>query len=193
MAWTGRTKTKAQIGGRHGGEVRVGDHYVPRHVVMQGEGEDGHPDIELRFEVRDGRPTCVGLEIRAKADGRGVRAADLQMFNLDVLTADAFTEFATPVEAGDRSAEGGVTAWGLDRREAEAANREFQRAMTGRRVSRAELERVAETYRRHRESSPTRAVMEVLGYGSESTAARRVKQAEEAGLLTPTSPGKRRS
>jgi hypothetical protein len=50
-------------------------------------------------------------------------------------------------------------------------------------VTRAELAEVARVYREHIDASPTSAVRLVLGYGSERTAARRIKQDEEAGAL----------
>ena len=60
-------------------------------------------------------------------------------------------------------------------------------------VTRAELEEVARIYREHVDASPTRAVAMLGGYASERTAARRVQQAREAGLLPKTTPGKRRA
>jgi hypothetical protein len=59
-------------------------------------------------------------------------------------------------------------------------------------VSRAELEEVAQVYREHVASSPTRMVAMLCGY-SERTAARRVQQARAAGLLPKTTPGKRKA
>ena len=58
--------------------------------------------------------------------------------------------------------------------------------------SRAELERVASIYAEHVDRDPVAQVQVLMGYGSSRTAARRVKEAEEAGLLSRTTPGKRR-
>lgn len=55
----------------------------------------------------------------------------------------------------------------------------------------AELEDVARIYKEHVAGKPTDAVATILGY-SPRTAARRVKQAEEAGLLPQTVKGKKR-
>ena len=59
-------------------------------------------------------------------------------------------------------------------------------------VTRAEITKVAETYLKNADADPTTAVQNLLGYGSRRTAERRIKQAEEAGLLPRTTPGKRR-
>ena len=126
MAWRGKTRVGSKFGGRHGGLTQIGDVAVPRVAVYAHDGDIGEPDLEVTFEVRDGRPECVDFHVRAKPDGRGIRTADLQMVtNLD--------------------------------------------------------------------ASPTAAVRMLLGYKSERTAARRVQQAREAGLLPATTPGKRKA
>ena len=56
----------------------------------------------------------------------------------------------------------------------------------------AELEQVARIYQEHIDRGPVEAVKQLMGYGSTRTGARRVKEAEAAGLLPATTPGKRR-
>src|SRR6266536_2767929 len=94
MAWRGKTHVEGLLGGRHGGLVRLGDAVVPHRVVYSLEGEGGEPDLKMYFEVRDGRPECTGITITVKPGGRGIRTADLQVFNLDVMTANVFTTVA---------------------------------------------------------------------------------------------------
>lgn len=144
--------------------------------------------LVAHFEIRDGRPECVGFHVESKPKGRGIRTADLGIFNIDGLVDAAFSTFAvgaggTPL-TGPRPPE-----------QVASASREVHRARKGRprATTRAELERVAEIYRQHIDSSPIQAVRQVCGYGSERTAARRVEQARAEGLLPKTTPGKRRA
>jgi hypothetical protein len=181
MAWEGKQKVTGLTGGQHGGMVALGDTVVPPKAVMTFEGAKGSPDVEMNFEIRDGRPECVGVNIQAKKDGRGIRSADLAMFNLDNLVTGVFAQLATFPAAKDDA-------------EWFAAERDVHEARSARRgaVTRAELDKVAEVYREHVNASPTRAVALLLDY-TERTAARRVQQAREAGLLPKTTPGKRKA
>lgn len=173
MVWEGRTWNSGT-----GGLVALGNAVVPREALMTFEGVDGSPDATMRFEVRDGRPECVEIIVRAKPDGRGIRSADVGLFNIDTITVNVFHDLGTI----------GVT----DERAFIATRRALQEARSSRRgtVTPEELERVAKAYRENPDA-PTRAVALLLGY-TQRTAARRVKQAEEAGLLPVTTPGKKR-
>jgi hypothetical protein len=143
----------------------------------------------MTFEVRDGRPECVEVHVRAKPDGRGIRTADLQVLNVDAAAVNTFA--AVALKPG-----GGTWSWMFktDEEEARRNLRTIHEARMARRgkVTRAELEQVPAVYREHVASSPTRAVSLQLGY-PERTAARRVQQAREAGLLPQTTQGKRRA
>lgn len=192
MVWSGRTRVYGRTGGRYGFEVRLGDAMVPRHAFFDLEGENGEPDLRVHFEVRDGVPTVVDFHVSAKGSGRGIRSSDLGMFNLDNFTTNVFQHLATVVVGEGEHA---VTASPpTDERQAWRARAGVDDAVKtrGRGVTRAELERVAAVYREHLHGSPNLAVKNELGYGSERTAARRVKQAEDAGLLPKTTRGKRR-
>jgi hypothetical protein len=173
MVWEGRTRVVGQ-----GGLIALGDAVVSREALMTFEGEEGSPDATMRFEVRNGRPECVEIVVRAKPDGRGIRSTDVAMFNIDTIAVDVFYDVGTI----------GVT----DERAAVNTHRATQEAHASRRwaVTREELERVAKVYHENPQA-PTQAVEMLLGY-SKRTAARRVKQAEEAGLLPATTTGKRR-
>jgi hypothetical protein len=109
--------------------------------------------------------------------------------NLD-LTAEYLYAAVTPVPDGNAF----NWMWRQTEENADRARRAVYEARKARRgpVSRAALEEVAKVYREHLEASPTRAVSLLLGY-SERTAARRVQQAREAGLLPATTPGKRKA
>jgi hypothetical protein len=80
-------------------------------------------------------------------------------------------------------------------RESWEADGILQRAFAGRSrgATPGELQLVADVYRANIDGNPTRAVKEDLGYASDRTAARRVERARAAGLLPPTTPGKRKA
>jgi hypothetical protein len=190
MAWRGRTRVGSKFGGRHGGLAQVGGVVVPRTAVYAHDGDTGEPDLEVTFEVRDGRPECVDFHVRAKPGGRGIRTADLQMVsNLDAMATNLYAAVAP--EPG-----GNAFNWMWRRTEentarAERAVYEARKARRGT-VSRDVLEEVAKVYREHLDASPTQAVALLLDY-SPRTAARRVQQARAAGLLPQTTQGKRKA
>lgn len=186
MAWVGRLEISAKSTSRRGW-VQLGDYLVPPKVTATLDAENGDPDLVIQFEVRDGRPECVSFTVRSKPKGRGIRTADLGVFNIDSMTASVFSRFAL--------APGGTPLSGPPPEQASAAIREVHLARKGRprTATRTELERVAQVYREHVDASPVRAVQTLCGYGSERTAARRVQQARAAGLLPETTPGKRRA
>lgn len=191
--WAGRITTKANV---RDGHVMVGETLVPRRVTMTFLGDNGFPDLTAVFEVRDGRPDCVEVRVTAKPDGRGVTAADLSVLSPDGMARGALMQHATrrverTPDGGTKAAFGSVSerdAWAMlgDLTEAQAVRR------TGR-ITRSELEEVAQVYRDHLDGHPAEAVHRILGYGSQRTAARRIKAAEDAGLLPRTTPGKRRA
>jgi hypothetical protein len=190
VAWRGKTRVGSKFGGKHGGLAKVGEVVVPRVAVYAHDGAPGEPDLEVTFEVRDGRPECVDFHVRAKPNGRGIRTADLEMVtNLDAIAVNLYAAVA-PVPGGDAF----NWMWRQTEENVERARRAVYEARKARRgtVSRAALEEVAKVYREHLDASPTRAVSLLLGY-SERTAARRVQQARAAGLLPKTTPGKRKA
>jgi hypothetical protein len=190
MAWRGRTRVGSKFGGRHGGLTRIGDVTVPRVAVYAHDGDVGEPDLEVTFEIRDGRPECVDFHVRAKPDGRGIRTADLQMVtNLDAIAVNVYAAVA-PVPGGSAF----NWMWRQDEEHTKRVQRAAYEARKARRgtVTRAALEEVARVYRENLKASPTEAVSLLLGY-SKRTAARRVQQAREAGLLPQTTPGKRKA
>jgi len=111
------------------------------------------------------------------------------VINLDAIAVNLYAAVA-PVPDGNAF----NWMWRQTEENASRAQRAVYEARKARRgaVTRADLERVAEVYRENVSSSPTRAVSEYLGYTAR-TAARRVQQARDAGLLPKTSKGKRRA
>jgi hypothetical protein len=183
MAWEGEEKVTGFAGGTHGPLVKLGDAVVPPKARMTFEGVKGTPNVVMNFEIRDGRPECVSVNVTAKPEGqgRGIQSADMQMFNIDTLAVSVFGQLAN-LGSKDRSLlERGVRSV-----------YEARTSRRGSRITREDLEEVARVYREHVDESPTQAVGIILGL-TERTAARRVQQARAAGLLPKTTPGKRRA
>jgi len=194
VAEPGKPHFEAQLGGRHGGLRRYDNFVVPARVAYSYEGVRGEPDIKATLEIRDGRPECTEFIITAKRDGRGLRTADLRVFDLTELTVTAFGRFATVPRPSPDEPDAVLLFPPRDEAEARRAQRDLYEAHAARRggPTRAELEEVTRVYREHIKASPTKAVEMVLGY-SQRTAARRVEQARAAGLLPKTTQGKRKA
>jgi hypothetical protein len=192
MGWVGKATITTRFGGREAPLIRFRDYVVPARAAWKFEGNSGQPDGEVRFEVRDGRPQCVEVTLKAKPDGRGLRTSDLGQLMLDAMMTSVFANLSL------RAVEDkGVTEMTPVFNEADfwAALNEVETAVKApkRGVTQSELEQVAGIYREHVADRPVSHVKALMGYGSERTAARRVEQAREAGLLPPTSPGKARA
>jgi hypothetical protein len=196
MTWPGDVRVSGYSSGRYGAPVRLGETVVPRVATFEVTGQDGAPDALVRFEVRDGRPECTEITVKTKPDGRGIRSADMALFNIDALAANVFAEVAMRLEpnpsAPDR--ESVATRQPPSDREYWAMRGDIESSRASRRgaPSRSELEKVARIYREHLSSAPVQALMALEGY-TEGTARRRVQQARKAGLLPSTTPGKKKA
>lgn len=182
MVWEGKITMSAPLGGKRGRPVRLGKYAVPRTVSVTMTGAKGGPDLAMVFEMRDGRPECVDIHISAKPRGRGIRNADLAVFNIDTMAEGAFLRHAMEVQ---ELPSGAVAMTPLSsenqRRDAHKDVYEARRRTRGV-VSEEELQQVADIYRSHLGAAPVQAVTTLLGY-SERTAARRIKEARHRGIL----------
>jgi hypothetical protein len=188
--WKGR----ADVTGDMGELLRVGDFLIPRSVTFTFTGSNGEPDVLARFEVREGRPQCVEFKVTAKDCGRHVRTSDIEVWKIDAMTASVYAQLSlrSTYDPGTNV----TTAEPItDERGFWSAINDIDAAVKApmRGVTRAELEQVAKLYREHIGARPVRQIAALMGYGSERTAARRVEQARDAGLLPPTTPGKRKA
>lgn len=195
--WPGRIKYTGK------GEVFLTDERgrtiaVPRTTLVEVTGDNGHPDATVKIEVRDGRPEVVELHVVAKPAGREVRTGDMALFNMDNLVANVLKDMHREMEPVQESRAGEFVTYFADAKPDAAQSRWTadsvvrERRSVGRRgVSELELQRVAEVYREHASGHPVQAVEALLGC-SRRTASRRIKQAEEAGLLPATTQGKKR-
>jgi hypothetical protein len=195
VTWSGHSQWSHKIGSRDSKLVRLaGDYAVPSRVEWKLTGTTGDPNLHAVFEVRDGRPECVEISIKAADKGRGLRTSDLEALQVDRMTVQGFTRFAMLAKY-DPETNVTTSVPVTDERELWDALAKVEDSVKAPRrgVTRAELEQVAKIYRDNIDSSPTNAVQTLMGYGSHRTAARRVQQAEGAGLLPNTTKGKRRS
>ncbi len=190
--WSGQSTWSRGLGARNA--VPLGDYVIPRRVEWHFEGDNGDPDLWAFFEYRDGRPQCVAVRVAASKHGRAVRTSDFQLLEVDKMTVTAFSRFAM---RSSFDPETNVTTM-----EPVDDERDLWRVIDGveeaikaprRGVTQAEIEKVAEIYLDNVRSDPTREVEVQMRYGSRRTAERRIKQAEEAGLLPTTTPGKKRT
>ncbi len=174
------------------GHAWVGEVLGPGAITVQWDGRrPGDPDLVARVEVVDGRPVLAEVHARMRPGGREIELRDLaQPFSSETLVAGAWSRFASVQDGRSASAVGGA-----DDTERDSIRGVVSRSRNRRRlVPHAELLRVAEVYREHaghRDGKPVQAVAEALGF-SRATASRRIKEAELAGLLPATTPGKRR-
>jgi Family of unknown function (DUF6214) len=167
--------------------VDVGNRVVPRKIRAAIEGGRDEPDVAMIIEVRQGLPVCTEIRFVSRADGPEVRAKDLK--SVPILD---WTDEIVAACSWVRMESGGIMQIsGTQRRD--EARRNVARARVGRpRVSPEQLEKVARVYREHSDDRPTHAVQRAFG-GSYRTAARNVERARDAGLLPPTTPGKKKA
>jgi hypothetical protein len=163
---------------------------IPERATFKATGDKGSPDAVARFELRNGRPECVEIVVTAKADGRGIRSSDMEPFN-DNLIANvyAFVGKQLSPDPGGRTASAvwpptDDDMWAIRGTVVEARKRRGT-------VNAEELQKVADTYEAHAGHAPTNAVATILDY-TPRTAARRVQQARDAGLLPPIDKGEKR-
>jgi hypothetical protein len=184
MSSEGRVRWVAAGGS---GIVPLGDTWVFRKARVEVQGLRGAPDMVAEFEILDGVPECTSIRWETKPGGRGIRTSDLHVIKVDGLTTNAFLKHAI-VRRAHRSSPP------RDEREHWAAVGDLGDAIATRNrgANRDELEQVAEIYREHLGGAPTAAVEKLLGY-SRRTAARRVRQARDAGLLPETEAGRKKA
>lgn len=191
MVWPANIRYREAT--RKGGKTfeHIGDYMVPTAFVMEVNGHEGAPDAAIRFEVRDGRPECVEIRITAHDDGRAIRSSDMRVFNIDDLVESVFTDNARMVYPDEQTGTRWRTPSGEQEHWAARSAVATRRAEPARRTD--ELAEVAKIYRENIDGAPLDMVRTLMGYGSDRTAARRVKAAREAGYLPPTTQGKRQA
>lgn len=195
MVWPAEVRYRE--GGRKGGKTferigEQGEYMIPTAFVEEVTGKDGTPDASVRYEIRDGRPECVEITIKAKPDGRPIQTSDMNAFrSIDQLIETAVAANAKKTYPDEETG----TRWRGPRGEEEfwAARKAVYQRRAPRANSPEELEAVAKIYREHIDGAPLDAVRQLMNYGSHRTAARRVQMARKAGLLPPTERGRKKA
>lgn len=175
--------------------VRIADDVVvPSRATWRAVGAGDMPDAVAHFEVRDGVPELREVHLVAKPEGRTLLTSDFDAFRSENLTRNVFEALAMSFVGPDPET-GEVSMQKATTRQAQRAVDDLPARRPGRpsALTPGELERVARVYLDDESGKPVVAVRERLGYASERTAARRIKQAEEAGHLPPTTRGRRRT
>lgn len=191
MVWKGEWTVRPVGSATTSIEWRGVTYLVPRQAMLSMSGHLDEPDLMVRVEVVDEAPVVRQLHVLGKDNGKPLRDAHLDGISMDKLARRIVLELAVRV---DRSAAGRpelshVENQTEDMWQVVGALAEAQGQSRGR-PSEALLRQVADIYRSH-PRAPTKAVEEALGL-STRTAARRVKQAEAAGYLPPTTKGRKR-
>jgi hypothetical protein len=151
----------------HGAHTTIGGVRVPRRVTFHMPGDDTEPALRMTFNMGSGAAMCTAVQLQAKR-GKAIRAKDA------------------------RAAARVLLDWGDDLVEVFTRTRRNAHRPQPRTVTDQLLAEVAEIYRGHLGSGPTRAVAAHRSVPY-STAARYVTQARRAGFLPPTTPGKKRA
>jgi hypothetical protein len=178
-----------------GEHVWVEDTLVPTFVEFTVGGLDGQPTTFARVEVRDGVPALVELRFTASADERDIRQADLRAVQVRALVEDLVAGLSFPVRA---ERDGSTTLVITDPDGSppySGALKTMQRARSGkatRTITPELLARVAQIYRANVPDRPTLAVQRAFMV-SPRMASEYVQRARRAGLLPPTSPGKKKA
>jgi hypothetical protein len=181
MPWNGRAEFVGE-----GSLVLVGTTAVPTKVRYEFTGDAGAPDAVIQFEVRDGRPECVEVLIKARPKGRGIRQQDVGSIDIGPLAESVYAELG--------QAQGSPSIFPVSDSERWAIRSDIADAYSRRRrgSNPEELAKVAKIYRDHLADSPVKAVASLMGY-TDRTASRRVEEARAAKLLPKTTKGKKKA
>lgn len=152
------------------------------------------PMVAAVFEIHEQRLVCVSITLEGSS-GSPVSMDAVRGLGLDTIAREAFASMAIRERIDFEEVDGGIDF--VTKREALSAI-EARRAMNAPKsrrgrppADRSEIEHVARIYRECIDGKPVQAICVVLGL-TERTAGRRLKQAEDLGLLPPTTPGKKR-
>jgi hypothetical protein len=160
--------------------VPVGNRHVPQTIVVSILGGSNQPDYQMKIEVRQGVPQWTEVTLRARPGGAEVRDKDLTAVRLDAWLQQIVAMVST-------------IGGSKPQKDWKPALTDIGLAMKGRpRISREQLEQVAQIYRDHIDGSPTEKVATAFGK-DRRTAGRYVRMARDAGLLPDTTKGKKRA
>jgi hypothetical protein len=172
--------------------VPFGDMLVHRRAVIELRGWEGVADVVAECRMEEGIPSVISLTLTPGPGLSAVTARDLRRIPApEALAVQALSKNAVHLRAPGRASPS------QGRREATKVRQALEERAGGpaaRRnsVSPEQLRMVAELYRKHVDGAPVQVIAATLDL-SERTAARRVEQARQAGLLPPTRKGQKKA
>lgn len=169
--------------------AQVGQVKIPkRFTVHICDYEDGSPDVDLVYEVRNGVPQCREVTIKATEDGHEVRRSDLVAIRVQDHLEHAIKQMAlgdvTEVAAGQFR----ISPF-ASKDQRRAAWNAVQTSRKSLRGARRDLALVAQIYRENVDRNPTQAVAEYFEV-AHRTAALYVWRARDADHLGAAIRGK---
>jgi hypothetical protein len=179
-------RVRSEVG--RAGWVPIGDDfYLPPRFEMDWASDGHQPSLRMQFEVIDGAPQCVDVQITRVPGGRAVQASDLRVASrVEDWTRGAAALVAEPMV--ERSGGAVATTPSRSASDAKAALAAIARSRRNK-ITDQFLRRVAEVYRAHVEDAPTAAVAEQFNV-SHRTAGDYLRQARERGHLGAAIKGK---
>lgn len=176
--------------------IEVPGGYLPAQFYVDFPGTANEPSVKATFIVRgDGSVGCSSISIEAKREGPEVKRKDLEaaqerlndwmQFAAMSALQDAAGQPVVPIES-DRSPAA------IMARQAAVKAYNDARSKSRRKVTPDLLAEVAQLYRANIDDGPWLAIRDRYGV-AESTAARYVMLARQAGLLPQTEPGKKKA
>jgi hypothetical protein len=170
----------------------VGQLRMPaRFTLHLRDDDEGGPNLDLTWQVRNGAPECTDVNITAAEKGHEIRVTGLRGIRVeDCLERTVRWMMSTRTDGSDEPQLPEKTHW-FDFATGREAVRQTRAARAGRRVKITDnfLREVAEVYRANVADRPTQSVAEYFDRGH-SAAALYVKRARAAGFLGPTTKGK---
>jgi hypothetical protein len=172
--------------------VEVEGVHIPAEFHLRLTGGTEQPSLHITFQVHDGRPFCVAVNLGAKPQGRQVLPVDFETLRNKL---NHYSEVAsTTAMLHVRRESGAANAVALSRVGPPTARRAYRAAQKRSRTKVTDelLSEVAELYRDSGPDSAWGAIADRYGV-SKSTAGRYVVLARKAGYLPPTKPGKKQA
>ncbi len=176
--------------------AQVGRVKIPkRFSVHLTDHEDGSPDVELVYEVRNGVPECRQVHVKATNTGHEVRCSGLVGIRVEDVLEEALKTLLGIAIEGPEGIFTSLVRYdhgtGTITRDDREAIRQVRGARSGRKIKITDdlLRDVAKVYRANVEHEPTAAVAEHFDK-AHRTAALYVHRAREAGHLGAAIKGK---
>ena len=168
-------------------QVRLGETLVPRRIDVAVVPGQLQPTFNIAIELIKGVPQCRSFSVTAARGGPEVAARDLKSARLE-----DWIEAAVATAARDfiRLERGSLRRLTQESGTRERAKKAIKLGRSIRKLTPGFLARVAEIYRDNVHDKPVRAVELAFGV-SNSTAGKYIVRARKAGLLPPTSKGKK--